>query len=107
MITIAHSNRQIDNIKTLKEVALELNIRHFRYHVEDVRNAKTQKERRSLTLIPSSQLEGKNIWARGGETVIEAVIDCQKYVGQTLCSLQDNFNKKRGVKIAIQRLTLV
>lgn len=39
----------------------------------------------------------------GGETVVEVMINGKDYVGVATCSVNDNYNKKSGTALALER----
>ena len=68
-------------VKSLRENGYQVTVRHNRVYTED------------------GQLS-----ARGGSTVVDLISPTGKMLhGEALCSVKDGYNKRYGVKLAIER----
>ena len=109
--------------KTVHQLRLEGNkirICHYRYHVEDVmvpgerlslnfarrkvRPDNSDRQNRIL-LQPQGKIAGFQKFPRGGLTTVQITDkNGQEWYGRAECAVSDNFNRKRGVRIAMNRL---
>jgi hypothetical protein len=89
----------MENIKSvhqLRKDGYQIRILHYR-----VSNDKPLNE---FNLVHSSLVSGDQVYSHGGLTIAQVKHkDGRETEGQARCSIKDNFNRKLGVKIALNR----
>lgn len=98
-------------VRRLRELGYSVRVTHYRVYV-NVDNVLEQLKRPSFNDIRVSFLELANMDAdlsmalpRGGRTVVEVVTPTgEEFIGESICSLEDQFCKREGVKRAIGRI---
>ena len=96
------------NIKELQQKGWRVKINHFRLLTRIGKNVKrftSKKLHRSCDKVFKEKNVERN--AKGGKTVIELTRDGLTFTGQSQCSMNDNFNKKLGLQVAVSRLLSV
>lgn len=95
------------SIEILRRNGFKCTVRHDRF-TENTYNL-ALSERHHSRVFSSSYLKygitPKFYTSRGGTTTVEIICPTGKILlGKSFCSLEDNFNKKFGVKLALSRL---
>ena len=104
-------------IHDLRRAGYKVHVEHFRYFIEDIEcdyilTDKIRNRTRS-NKIPVLRKHGmstvnknrkKEVFARGGETVVTITTDAGSYSARVLCSIDDNYNKKEGTSQALTKL---
>lgn len=113
---VAILNREKDTVLTLRRKGIKVRVTHERrfvypqvkdtyLHHAKVDNIllwadRNAKYGNNFTFVEKVFPE---MSATGGKTTVEITVDGKNYVGFALCSNKENYNKRRGVKIALSR----
>lgn len=94
-----------DVVRKLKDEGFDVEVSHYRYLRNLVTNEMVgyrvgPKYTGPFSVNKDSPVE---VYPKGGRTVVTITKDNKKYKGEALCSREDHFNKKIGLRIAAGR----
>jgi hypothetical protein len=104
-------------IHDLRRAGYKVYVDHYRYFIEDVtcdyiftdkirKRTKTHKipvlKKYSMSTITKDRK--KDVFARGGETVVTITTNAGTFSSNVHCSIDDNYNKKEGASQALTKL---
>lgn len=91
-------NLSTQTVETLRKSGYKVRVKHYRYYAYNKTVSKIQK------LMAIREIEGKKRHSKGGLTIVEIDGPQGSFVGKAICSRNDNFCYKTGVKIALGRM---
>lgn len=104
-------------VHDLRRAGYKVHVDHHRYFIEDVscdyiltdkirKRTKTHKIPVLKKYNMSTVMKGrkKDVFARGGETVVTITTPSGVFSSNVHCSIDDNYNKKEGTSQALSKL---
>lgn len=103
------------SIEALRKLGYSVRVTHNRpiIHSDTKYYAKHMESRAHERFIRANQMpmhviRGSNvqsdIWARGGETVIDVSKGDKTFTARSVCSVKDAFNRREGIKVCLARI---
>src|SRR5690349_6463769 len=92
-------------IEQLRKNGYKVMVRHSRYNIDLWLNKKKNGFRYMPLPVNPSEIPSHKISPCGGSTYIRVTApDGNEYVGTSTCRVNEGFNRKLGVKIALSRI---
>lgn len=98
--------KQPETVQEARQNGIKVRVTHYRVDEEELYKFKNLDRKDIDELcIPERQMTKKSFaFCRGGKTVVDITLpDGRSSTGTSYCSFSDNFNKKVGTKIALNR----
>ncbi len=89
-------------VEQARKSGFKVRVGHFRYDEQNFYNARMDKEGEEEYYELDRDIIGP-LYPRGGKTVVSISKDGKDSFGQAFCSLKDNYSKKTGVALALER----
>ena len=98
-------NKELISVANLRRMGLKVGVSHLRDYTISVPVKNGDLKRTKARLIKDKKFETKlEVCPRGGLTTVTITgLNGATVTGVAECSKQDNFNRRRGIKIAIHR----
>lgn len=90
-------------IKELRQAGLKVKVFHSRYFAEDHVFSDGKKVRHFVLKHKGEFIFETNPYERGGKTEVVVCNEYGCYTGIAECSLNDPFNRRKGIQIALGR----
>jgi hypothetical protein len=105
--TINNSTNPRISVKNLRQSGFKVRVGHYRW-TEFQGGILKNKSIKKISGSPCLQIKGvdwsdRGFYPKGGTTTIELTKDGIDASGEAICCLEDNYNRKLGVKIALGR----